>query len=68
MVFLIIKLSNLVDCVWGDFGNWGDCSATCGNGKRSRTRTISTPASGNGADCIGDATEQETCNNGECPG
>ena len=49
-------------CIWVDF------SSTCGDGKRSRTRTILTLASGNGADCIGDATEQEACNNGECPG
>ena len=62
------QLPNLVDCVWDDFGDWGDCSTTCGDGKRSRIRTISTPASGNGEDCIGDATEQETCNDGECPG
>ena len=68
MLFFLIEFPYLVDCAWGDFGDWGDCSATCGDGERSRTRIIATPASGNGAECTGDATETETCNEGECPG
>lgn len=66
-VFFLIELPCLVDCTWGDFSDWGDCSATCGDGKRSRARTIAIPAAGDGAECSGDASEEETCNEGECP-
>ncbi|XP_046331621.2 uncharacterized protein LOC124114874 isoform X1 [Haliotis rufescens] len=60
-------------------GNWtewtvttGDCSASCGGGSRtiSRTRTCTNPAPSNGgADCVGSATGDysETCNAARCP-
>ena len=64
----LIEFQTLVDCVWGNFGDWGRCSASCGNGKTTRTRAVSTPASGGGKPCNGKSTEETTCNEGECPG
>ena len=64
----LIEFLTLVDCVWGKFSEWGKCSVTCGDGKRSRTRTISTEASWGGAQCNGKATEEKPCKERECPG
>lgn len=56
-----------VDCV-GDWGEWSNCSADCGGGERSRTYTITTPASGSGASCpnLSDDVQTEACNINEC--
>ena len=57
-----------IDCVWGEYGEWSNCSATCGGGSTTRKRTEATPASNGGASCTGSATETETCNTNACPG
>ena len=57
-----------MDCVWGSFGEWTDCSAECGTGTQSRTRTKATEAEYGGAACIGGATEAQECNTHHCPG
>ncbi|VDD94184.1 unnamed protein product [Enterobius vermicularis] len=41
---------------WGDWSPWGVCSATCGNGKKVRTRNCI-----NGYECVGDAEEYQHC-------
>ena len=54
---------------WTDFGEWGECSATCGSGFRVRTRSCTNPSpSGGGVDCVGSATEAEVCVGQPCPG
>ena len=62
----------LVDGGWGKFGNWTDCSATCGGGQRSRTRLCNNPAPQfQGLNCTADGsndTETNGCNLQECPG
>ena len=59
----------LVDGGFSDWEEWSACSATCGGGKRQRTRTCNNPAPyGSGNDCVGVAEEEETCNDDECPG
>ena len=57
-----------VDCVWGQYGAWSDCSATCGGGTRTHTRPEATPASNGGAACTGLETESESCKDNACPG
>ena len=53
---------------WSDFGPWSECSANCGGGTKTRTRTCTNPAPANGgADCVGDATETQDCNTHKCP-
>lgn len=54
-----------VDCVW-EYEEWGDCSATCGGGVRSRSITIITRAVGNGIWCPDPLIETESCNTVPC--
>ena len=58
----------LVDCIWGEYGEWSTCSAKCGGGTETRTRSEATPASTDGAPCVGPGTETRQCNLHECPG
>ena len=39
-----------------------------GGGNKTRTRTIAEEKVGNGAECVGEATEIEVCNTDVCPG
>jgi len=55
-----------VDCKWGNWGSWDDCSKTCGGGKKSRERSIATKADG-GAQCTGETKEKEECKTDACP-
>ena len=54
------------DGVWSAFSEWSGCSKTCGGGTQSRSRTCDGQA-GDGADCVGDATETRSCNEEACP-
>ena len=53
---------------WSDFGDWSECSAECGGGTKSRSRTCTnpTPAYG-GIQCTGNSTESQECNTNHCP-
>ncbi|XP_071117871.1 A disintegrin and metalloproteinase with thrombospondin motifs adt-1-like isoform X2 [Haliotis cracherodii] len=55
-----------VDGVWNGWETWGDCSAICGGGMRSRTRTCQGPFF-LGAPCPGEGGHTEECNIFECP-
>ena len=60
---------NSVNGGWSDYGAWSDCSADCGGGTQTRTRTCTNPAPAyGGADCFGEATETQNCSEMECPG
>ncbi|XP_074659490.1 coadhesin-like [Tubulanus polymorphus] len=57
-----------IDGNWSDWGNYGSCSVTCGEGTKTRTRTCTNPAPSNGgAVCVGDNSESTSCNDGPCP-
>lgn len=57
-----------VDGGWTDFGDWTVCTATCGGGTQTRTRSCTNPAPvGTGADCEGDGHETQDCNTEACP-
>ena len=57
---MILIFSNLpklsVEGAWTGWGSWDTCSATCGEGMRSRTRNFT-----GGIPCTGNATDTETC-------
>ncbi|XP_063690486.1 uncharacterized protein LOC134823063 [Bolinopsis microptera] len=57
-----------VDGGWSDYGEWSECSVTCGGGSQSRTRTCTEPASAHGGtECVGENTETQPCNTESCP-
>lgn len=49
------------DCLWMNWGEWSDCSVTCGNGSMSRVREIAMLAIDGGADCTGPTNQNITC-------
>jgi len=55
------------DCLWGSWSNWTACSASCGSGKRNRSRQLKNEAIGEGS-CAGKAKEDGACNAEPCPG
>ena len=53
---------------WESWGQWSQCSTSCGNGSRVRGRGCSEPAFGGNDQCPGSSTEIEDCVSAECPG
>ena len=56
-----------VDCVW-DKWNIGECSKTCGGGKKIITRAKKVEADHGGKECSGSSNITESCNVEECSG
>lgn len=50
-----------VECVYTEWEDWSDCSATCNGGQRTRTRSVSGPETCNGTTIL-----VEPCNNNPC--
>ncbi|KAL7059510.1 hypothetical protein AAHC03_013996 [Spirometra sp. Aus1] len=51
-----------VDGVWGQWSPWSACSSPCGSGLRHRTRRCDSPPPSNGGKpCVGNAMEDELC-------
>ena len=64
MIFFITVHGN-----WAQWSEMGDCSADCGDGIKTRTRTCSSPVPLFGGNtCEGGDTEEESCKITECPG
>ncbi|XP_053542916.1 hemicentin-1 isoform X1 [Ictalurus punctatus] len=62
-------LSCPVDGNWSPWQPWGECSASCGIGERTRVRFCNSPAPTNkGRPCPGDSTQLSRCNIQPCPG
>jgi len=55
-----------VDCVLSDWSPWSACTATCGGGIQTRTRTILVPPANGGAPC-GPLVQTQSCNTQPCP-
>merc|ERR1739848_610977 len=52
---------------WTEYGDWSACSAECGGGTQTRTRTCTNPAPAHGgADCEGENEEIQECNTDHC--
>ena len=61
-------MRNKVDCKWSSYGDWSECSATCGGGKRSSSRAVLQQALDGGEDCVGKVNRIDICNIDPCPG
>ncbi|XP_051232997.1 hemicentin-1 isoform X2 [Dicentrarchus labrax] len=58
-----------VDGNWGSWQPWGECSASCGGGERTRVRLCNSPSPSNaGRPCPGDSSQLSRCNSHACPG
>ena len=58
-----------VDGGWSDYGEWSECSASCGGGTQVKIRTCTKPAPAHGgADCVGKSQKTQECNTHACPG
>ncbi|KAF1385466.1 hypothetical protein PFLUV_G00108060 [Perca fluviatilis] len=58
-----------VDGNWGSWQPWGECSASCGGGERTRVRLCNSPSPSNGGrPCPGDSSHLSRCNSQACPG
>ena len=58
-------LAVAIDCEWG---SWAikDCSRSCGQGTRTKTRSVKVKAT-HGGTCAGKRTMKEDCNLRKCP-
>ncbi|XP_035694556.1 uncharacterized protein LOC118428567 [Branchiostoma floridae] len=50
---------------WEEWQSWGDCSATCGGGMKTRMRTCNDQY--DGKSCVGKSTENRACAETPCP-
>uniref|UniRef100_A0A8C3GM35 Hemicentin 1 n=1 Tax=Cairina moschata TaxID=8855 RepID=A0A8C3GM35_CAIMO len=58
-----------VDGNWSEWGLWEECSKSCGQGNRTRTRICSNPSAQHGGKpCDGSAVDSVMCNIRPCPG
>ena len=67
-IFFFEFFKHVVDGYWTEWSPYGDCSVTCGEGYKYRTRECVGPKNG-GKDCEGDNKEAAHCETGKyCPG
>jgi len=57
------------DCIWKEWGGWGQCSKTCDEGTKTRERTVVRQATNGGQACEEDinGSEQDSCLIIHCP-
>jgi len=53
-------------CLWTQWGSWGRCSVSCGDGRHERMRRIERKSDPGGLPCWGSSLENGACNNGDC--
>ena len=58
-------LAVAIDCEWGSW-TIKDCSTSCGQGTRTKTRSVKVKAA-HGGKCPGKRTMKEDCNLKKCP-
>ena len=58
------NLGSVTATEWQLWGDWSQCTASCGEGRRVRGRACSALD----GQCLGDSTEDEVCKVEECPG
>ena len=57
-----------MNCAWSQWGDWGPCSVSCGDGWKPRTRRVVTEAQNGGIQCQGDGIETGRCKKKDCTG
>eukprot|EP01137_Pigoraptor_chileana_P034857 Opistho-2@28021 len=62
------KQKKAIDCAYEKWGDFGTCTKECGNGTKTRTRTIATQPAFGGKECTEDLTETVNCNEQPCGG
>ncbi|XP_033761247.1 hemicentin-1-like [Pecten maximus] len=63
-----IMASCPVNGEWGNWQGWTECSATCGEGERFRTRFCDNPTPRDGGlNCQGDDIQYDVCGSRPCP-
>ena len=55
-----------INCKWGGWSNWGDCSQSCSGGSQMRTRSIAIQSNCKGRKCYGSFTDLQSCNTHCC--
>jgi hypothetical protein len=56
-----------IDCVMAEWKVWGECSASCSTGTRTRSRVVSVPANLGGKPCSLIVSQTSSCFRGPCP-
>ena len=72
-MYIFLPILFLVPGGYTSWGDWEECSVTCGKGSQRRSRSCTDPSPKHGGPtCIeqglGEATEDQPCNAGPCPG
>ena len=68
IIFILFNIFQ-VNGNWSQWSSWTNCSKSCSNGIRMRSRTcINPPPSHGGSNCSGSRNETEACNEHDCPG
>ena len=67
-IFHITKIIAVDVPEWLPFGDWSECTASCGQGSKVRARTCSQQPINGSEQCEGIAFEFENCTLAECPG
>eukprot|EP01065_Artemidia_motanka_P038673 TRINITY_DN47529_c0_g1_i1.p1 TRINITY_DN47529_c0_g1~~TRINITY_DN47529_c0_g1_i1.p1 ORF type:complete len:1580 (+),score=407.30 TRINITY_DN47529_c0_g1_i1:42-4781(+) len=62
---LVVDLPCVRDCVLGDWGPWGNCSAPCDGGWQTRERVIVSDPTTGGLECE-ETAERRECNDHHC--
>jgi len=55
-----------VDCTWGEWQGWSECSKDCGGGEQKNHRKVKQHAEFHGKACQGNGTETKACNLQAC--
>ena len=64
-----LSIYDIVDGKWSNFGEYEECSKSCGGGIMKRFRTCTNPAPAHGGKkCIGTNVHLKACNTKPCPG
>ena len=56
------NLTAPVNCQWGNWTEWSNCTASCGGGTQMKSREIAIPVENGGMNCTGMDEMIQNCN------